>query len=177
MGTLWPKLYAATWLSEEQWAGCREIVEDVLLAWEQAQFCLEACAGLGSTEPAILSISQFRGTTQWLRLDELASRHCHLTPSEHATITSWLSMSGIQQLEASAETSGAPVATEKYGGLPVVLYRGSHVAVGNAGMNVDPVGLEQALPAETCMETVRRGHLPCPPCIRGQIIDAKPHDQ
>jgi hypothetical protein len=104
VGTLWPKLYA-TWLRKEQWAGCREVIEDVLVAWEQAQVCLAACAGLGNAEPAIRSISQFRGTqTQWLHIDVLASGHCHLTPLEHATITSWLSMTGSQQLEASAET-------------------------------------------------------------------------
>ena len=76
VGTLWPKLYA-TWLSKEQWAGCREVVEDVQLAWEQAQLCLAACAELGSAVPAILSLSQFRGSqTQWLRLDGFWSRHC-----------------------------------------------------------------------------------------------------
>ncbi len=95
----------------------------MLLELEQAQLCLAACAGLGNAETAILLISQFRGTqTQWLNLNELASRHCHLTPLEHATITSWLSMSGNQQLEASAEISGAPVATKDDGGLPDVLY-------------------------------------------------------
>jgi hypothetical protein len=78
VSVLWPKLYAA-WLSKEQWVGILE--EDVLKAWEQAQLCLAACASLGSAEPAILSISQLRGTqTQWLRLDELANRHCHLSP-------------------------------------------------------------------------------------------------
>jgi hypothetical protein len=132
-----------------------------------------ACAGLGNSEPAILLILQFRGTqTQWLRLDELASRLCHLTPLEHATITFWISRSGIQQFEVSAETSGAPVATEDDSGL-----QGSHVAVGTAGMHIDPVGLEQALPAETCMETVWRGHLQCPQCIRGQIIDVIQQDR
>jgi hypothetical protein len=77
---LWPKLYAA-WLSKEQWVGCREVEENVRKVWEQAQLCLAACVSLGSAEPAILSISQFRGTqTQWLRLDELVNRHCHLSP-------------------------------------------------------------------------------------------------
>ncbi len=179
VGTLWLKLYAI-WLSKEQWADCREVVEEVRSAWEQAQLCLTACAGLGSAEPAILSKSQFRGTqTQWLRLDELACRHCHLTPFEHATITSWLSMTESQQLEAFAETSGATeaLATDEGRGLPDVLYRGSHVAAGNTGMNFDPVGLEQAIPTKNCLETVGRGHLRCPPYIRGQIIGAKPHNQ
>jgi hypothetical protein len=44
-------------------------------------------------------------------------------------------------------------------------------------MNVDPVGLEQALPTKHCLETVGRGRLLRPPCIRGKIIEAKPHDQ
>jgi hypothetical protein len=60
-------------------------------------------------------------------------------------------MTESQQLEAPAETSGAPEATDEGGGLPDVLYRGSHVPAGNAGMNVDPVGLEQALPTKNCL--------------------------
>jgi hypothetical protein len=92
VSVLWPKLYAA-WLSKEQWAGCREVDEEVLKLWEQAQLCLAACASLGSAEPAILLISQLRGTqTQWLRPDELANRHCHLSPVEHTALTSWLSL-------------------------------------------------------------------------------------
>ncbi len=83
VSVLWPKFYAA-WPSEEQWVGCREVEEGVQKVWEQAQLCLAACASLGSAEPDILSISQFRGTqTQWLRLDELANRHCHLFPGKH----------------------------------------------------------------------------------------------
>jgi hypothetical protein len=85
MSVLWPKLYAA-WLSKERWIGCREVDEDVRKVWEQAQLCL--AASLGSAEPAILSISQFRGTQiQLLHLDELANRHCHLSPVEHTALT------------------------------------------------------------------------------------------
>ncbi len=109
---LWPKLYAA-WLSKEQWAGCREVDEDLRKAWEQAQLCLAACASLGSAEPAILLISQIRGIqTQWLRLDELANRHCHLSPVEHTALTSWLSLLGTQQFERSAAASRPSEVTE-----------------------------------------------------------------
>jgi hypothetical protein len=35
----------------------------------------------------------------------------------------------------------------------------------------------RALPIRTCIDTVMRDHTRCPPCIRGQVIDTKPHDQ
>jgi hypothetical protein len=127
---LWPKLYA-TWLSKELWVGCREVDEDVLSIWEQAQLCLAACASLGSSETAILSTSQFRGTqTQWLRFDELANRDCrHLSPLEHAALTSWLSMLETQQFEMSAEASRSPVAMEDGSGFSNILSQRNRSAV------------------------------------------------
>ncbi len=56
VSVLWPKLYAA-WLSKEQWVGCREVEEDVLKVWEQAQLCVAACASLGRRTSYSLDIT------------------------------------------------------------------------------------------------------------------------
>jgi hypothetical protein len=168
VGTLWPRLYKA-WLDKEERAGCREVVDEVLLERDQAHLCLKACAGLlvGSSEPAILSLSQFRcSQTQRMCLDELASRPCRLTPLEHATLTSWLSMTSIQLTETSAKASGISVATADSGAQLSFLYRGSRDAGGDAEVNVDPIGLGRALPTRTCVDTAMLDHTRCPPCIR-----------
>ncbi len=177
MSVMWPKLCTA-WLSKEQWVGCREVEEDVRKAWEQAHLCLAACASLGSAEPAILSISQFRGTqTQWLRLDELASRHCHLSPVEHTALTSWLPLLETQQFERSAAASRTSVVTEDGSEFFDILPQRCHSAAGNAEMLTDLPGLEQTLQSTTFVEIKRHERLRCPPCIRGQISGVQPHEQ
>ncbi len=109
--SIWPLLYKA-WLDKEQWAGCQEITEEVQLEWNQAQLCLKAYEGLGSAEPAVLSIFQLYGSQiQWMHLDELTSRQCHLSQSEYATLTSWISTVRSQTAKTSAEVSEIPRAT------------------------------------------------------------------
>ena len=109
--TLWPRLYRA-WLKKEQWAGCREIAEEVQLEWNQAQLCLKACERLGSAEPAILSISELRGSqNQWRHLGEFTSRQCSLNHSEHTTLTSWISAAQSQVAKTSAGVSEIPIVT------------------------------------------------------------------
>jgi hypothetical protein len=150
----------------------------VRTAWEQAQLCLAACGSLGSAEPAILSISQFWGTqTQWLRLDELASRHCHLYPVEYTALTSWLSLLETQQFERSAAASRPSVVTEGGSEFFDILPQRCHSAAGNAEMLADLSGLEQTLQSATSVEIKRHERLRCPPCIRGQISGVQPHEQ
>ncbi len=152
---LWPKLYAA-WLNKEQWVGCCEVEEEVRTAWEQAQLSIAACASLGSAEPAILSISQFRGTqTRWLRLDELANRHCHLSPVEHTALTLWLSLLETQQFERSAAASRPSVVMEGGSEFFDILPQRCHSAAGNAEMLTDLSGLEQTLQSATSVEIKR----------------------
>ena len=173
VSVLWPKLYAA-WLSKEQWAGCREVDEAVRKLWEQAQLCLAACASLGSAEPAILLTSQLRGTqTQWLRLDELANRHCRLSPVEYAALTSWLSLLETQQLEKSTAASGPSEVTEDCSAFSDILPQQCHSAARNATMRTDLPRLE----CETSVGIKRQERLRCPPCIRGLISGIQPHEQ
>ena len=147
-------------------------------AWEQAQLCLAACASLGSAEPAILLISQLRGTqTQWLRLDELANRHCHLSPVEHTALTLWLSLLETQQLERSAAASGPSEVTEEWSAFSDILPQRCHSAAGNAEMLTDLPRLEQTLQCETSVEIKRHERLRCPPCIRGLISGIQPYEQ
>ncbi len=162
---LWPKLYT-TWLSKKQWVGCQEVEKDLRKVWEQAQLCSAPCASLGSAEPAIPSTSQFRGTqTQWLRLDELANRHCHLSPVEHTALTSWLSLLETQQFERSAAASRTPVVMEDWSKFFDILPPRCHSAAGNAEMLTDLSGLEQMLPSTAFVETKLHERLQCPPCI------------
>ena len=44
-------------------------------------------------------------------------------------------------------------------------------------MNEDPDRVGRALPTRTCTDVMVPEHLRCPPCIRGQIVDTRPHDQ
>jgi hypothetical protein len=177
VSVLWPKLYAA-WLSKERWVGCRELDEDVRSKWEQVLLCLAACASLGNAEPAILSISQFQGTqTQWLRSDELANRNCHLSPLEHAALTSWLSLLETQQLGMSTAASRTPIAMEDGSGSSGILSQRSHSAVRNTEKTADPNRLEHASPGTASAEAKWRDPLRCPPCIQGQISGVKPHEQ
>ncbi len=173
VSVLWPKLYAA-WLSKEQWAGCREVDEEVRKLWEQAQLCLAACASLGNAEPAILLTSQLRGTqTQWLRLDELANRHCRLSPVEYAALTSWLSLLETQQLEKSAAASGPSEIPEDWSAFSDILPQQCHSTARNATMQTDLPQLE----CETSVGIKRQERLRCPPCIRGLISGIQPHEQ
>ncbi len=145
--------------------------------WEQAQLCLAACASLGSAEPAFLLISQLRGTqTQWLRLDELANRHCHLSPVEHTALTSWLSLLETQQFERSAAASGPSEVTEDWSEFSDILPQGCHSAAGNTEMLTDLPRLEQTQ-CETSVEIKRHERSRCPPCIRGLISGVQPHEQ
>ena len=87
---LCPLIHRA-WLEKERWTGCREVIDDVRHEWDLAQVCLKACEKLGSAEPAILSVPQLRGRqAQWMHIEEIRKRQCYLTPSEFATLTSWL---------------------------------------------------------------------------------------
>jgi hypothetical protein len=125
-------------------------------------------------------LHETRAQTQWLRLDELANRHCHLSPMEHAALTSWLSLLETQQLERSQRTaaaSRAPVIMEDGSEFFDILPQWSYSAAGNAVMLADLSGLEQTLPSTSCMETKQHERLRCPPCIRGQFSGVKPHEQ
>ncbi len=101
------------------------------------------------------------------------NRHCHLSPVEHAALTSWLSLLETQQLERSVAASRAPVVMEDGSEFFDILPKRSNSAAGNAEMLADLSGLEQALPSTTYLATKRQQRLRCPPCIRGQISGVK----
>ena len=124
--------------------------------WDQAQLCLKACGKLGSAEPAITSIRNFSDSQhQWLHMEALKKRKCHLTTPEHAALTSWLSMMTAQEMCAAvplAATSGG-VQSE---------HPAQHVRRPKV-LGQDPA-THATVPTRT------------PPCIRGQIIGIDQHD-
>ncbi len=110
-------------------------------------------------------------------LDELANRHCHLSPVEHTALTSWLSLLETQQFERSAAASRTPVVMKDRSEFLDILPQRCHSAAGNAEMLTDLSGLEQMLQSTTFMEIKRHERLRCPPCSRGQISRVQPHEQ
>ena len=119
-------------------------------------------------------VSQFRGTqTQWLRLDELANRHCPLSPVEHTALTSWSSPLETEQLERSTAASRASVLMEDGSEFFDILPQRCHSATRNATMLTDL----PRLGCETSMGIKRHERLRCPPCIRGLISGIQPHRQ
>ena len=152
---LWPRLHKA-WLEKERWAGCTEVIDEVRNEWDQAQLCLKACGKLGSAEPAITSIRNFSDSQhQWLHVEALKKRKCHLTTPEHTALTSWLSMMTAQEMCAAvplAATSGG-VQSE---------HPAQHVRRPKV-LDPDPA-THATVPTRT------------PPCIRGQIIGIDQHD-
>jgi hypothetical protein len=96
---LWPRLHK-TWVEKERWAGCREIAEEVRSEWDQALLCLKACQQLGSAEPAILLTAHFsKRQHQWMPIEELKHRDCHLTAHAYKALTSWLLSAREQELD------------------------------------------------------------------------------
>jgi len=91
VAALWPRIHKA-WLAKEKRAGDQEELDAERSEWSLAQLCLKACRKLGCSDPAaILSTAQLKGSqARWLCLEELRTRKCHLTASEHAALTSWL---------------------------------------------------------------------------------------
>ena len=155
---LWPRIHKA-WLDKERWTGCREVIDDVQREWDQALVCLRACAKLGRTEPAILSILQLSGCqAQWMHIDELRKRQCCITSSEYATLTSWL--------PATNAVTSAP--------------EGEVVPLGERSEAEDR-GCDSQL-STRCLSLVAKvtsGNTSTryPPCIRGQIASAWQNDQ
>ena len=91
---IWPHLWKA-WQAKERWAGCRERDEDVQTDWDKAKLCLQACCKLGRARPAILKVSQLRGSQgQWLQVSDLRNQQCRLSSAEYAALTSWLTSAG-----------------------------------------------------------------------------------
>ena len=88
---VWQDVYKA-WNDKEHWAGCKEIDDCVRDAWASAKHCLHACRKLGQATPAILTVSQLRGSqAKWLHTTELKHRHCDLTKDEAVALVKYLS--------------------------------------------------------------------------------------
>ena len=155
---LWPRIHRA-WLEKEQWTGCREVIDDVQQEWDQAQVCLQACAKLGSAEPAIISALHLRGCqAHWMHIEELRTRRCGITSSEYATLTSWLPANDTGA-PAPVDTTVPPGETSETGGSggEKQLSKRRHCPV------------PRVTPGSTCAL--------CPPCIRGEVVSTWQYDQ
>jgi hypothetical protein len=100
---VWQDVYKAL-TDKECWAGCQEMDDCVQDAWANAKHYLQVCSKLGQTVPAILTVSQLRGSqAQWLHTTELKHQHCDLTKDETAALVWYLS-----QAENSQELLSQP---------------------------------------------------------------------
>ena len=141
------------------------------MEWDQAQLCLKACGKLGSLTAAILSTAQLRGSqTRWMHLEELRSRHCHLTKSEYTTLTSWLPASREDRMEETADRLGGSPATGK------ALITGCDGEAARGKPSAGRCPERMPLPtAQACAVANVSAHLA--PCIGGQITDTLQHNQ
>ena len=94
---VWQDVYKA-WSDKERWAGCQEMDDCVRDAWASAKHCLHACRKLGQAVPAILTVSQLRGSqAKWLHTTELKHRHCDMTKDEITALVQYLSQAENRQ--------------------------------------------------------------------------------
>jgi hypothetical protein len=107
-------------LAEERMLGwMREMAEEVHIQWDQALLCLKACQRLGSAEPAILLTALFsKRQHQWMPVEELKHRDCHLTAHEYKALTSWLESAKEQELDTemplTTKDNGEQLATPAF---------------------------------------------------------------
>jgi hypothetical protein len=124
---------------------------------------------LGSAEPAILWTAHFsKRQHQWMPVEELKHRDCHLTAHEYKALTSWLLSAREQELDTEM-----PLTTKDNGEQLV-----NPCLSGNDQQETDaahdnftsPVWSDQKLPSDR----TPRGPWYSPPCIRGQITGLEP---
>jgi hypothetical protein len=104
---LWPRIHQA-WREKERWGGCRELDTTVQDNWDGSKLCLQALRKLGSSQPQLLTVQQFRGAqAQWLQQSELKHRQILLTSREYTTLLSRLT--SIQLPQTVQQPAQAPL--------------------------------------------------------------------